>query len=1073
VSLDPEDPTHADPAGANAGGLRERLGRGPLAFMAGNPVAANLFMLLFIVGGLLSATRIKQEVFPEFNLNLVRVQLVYPGASPAEVEQGALLAVEEAVRGVDGVKEVRATAREGGGHVTIELRLGADRDQVLSDVKSAVDRITSFPEDMERPAVSLVEYRNQVLTLVLYGDQREETLKSLAEQARDELLNDPRVTQIELGGVRPPEIGVEVPQESLRRFGLTLDQIAARIRQASIELPGGGVKAASGEVLLRTTERRDRGRQFADIDVISRPDGSTVKLGEIARIDDGFRETDEATYFNGKPAVLVQVFRVGDQTPVGVAEAVKEYLAELKERLPPGVQVALWNDTSQLYQERVDLLLRNGRMGLLLVFLTLALLLEIRLAFWVTLGIPISFLGAMLFLPAWDVSVNMISLFAFIVTLGIVVDDAIVVGESVYEHRRRGKQGLAAAIAGVKEVAVPVTFSILTTLVAFAPMLFVPGASGRFFRNVPLVVFGVLGVSLIESLLILPAHLARDRAPGKIVRWIDARQAAVTRLLDRFIERLYRPAVITATRNRYLSWATGIAVLLATLSLIAGGRILFTFFPKIDTDQARALVTLPYGSPVGDTRAVLDRLVQAAHQVMREHGNDQMSRGLMVRLGAWDPEFRAPGQVDSSGSHLGQVSIYFVPAHERTITSAQFLEAWRQAAGEIPGVETISFQYAAGPGAQAPIDLQLSHRDLAVLERAAEEAAARLGEFAGVRDVDPGFTRGKEQIDFKLTPAARSLGITELDLARQVRAAFFGAEAVRLQRGRDELRVYVRLPREQRSSEYDIDQLLLRTPQGGEVPLAQAATLERGSSYTQIFRTDGRRTVFVTADVQEGTDANQIVGSMMTEVLPALAGKHPGLRFGYGGQQKEQQESLQALALGFVVAVLVIFGLIAVGLRSYVQPLIILSAIPFGLVGAVFGHLVMGFDLSLISMFGLVAVSGVVVNDSIVLVHATNRFRDQGMTAEQAAIAAGSRRFRPVLLTSLTTFFGLIPIVFETSVQARFLVPMAISIAFGVLFSTGTTLFLVPSAVVIINDVKRGLARLLGGDGRAPAKGGP
>ena len=1043
---------------------------GPIAWMAKNGVAANVLMLVLIAGGLVTlASGIKQEVFPEVEMDIVNVQVDYPGASPEEVEQAVILAVEEEVRGVDGVKEVRSTAREGAAVVNVELLLGADKDRALNDVKSAIDRITSFPEDVERPTVSLLSNRQQVISIVLYGDVDEATLRAVAEDSRRDLLTDQRITYVEISGIRPLEISVEVPQSELRRYGLTLDEIAARIRAASVELPGGGVKTDAGEVLLRTTERRDRGVEFGDIILLSQPDGSQVRVRDVATVKDGFREIDRYATYDGKPAVMINVFRVADETPITVAAAAKEYVEKLQTTLPEGLYAANWFDQSEMYEQRFSLLMKNARIGLLLVLITLGLFLEARLAFWVTLGIPISFAGSLLLFPVADVSINMISLFAFIVTLGMVVDDAIVVGEAIHKQRSDGKGRLEAAIEGAREVAQPVIFAILTSCVAFMPMLLVPGVMGKFFRVVPIVVIAVLIISLVESLLILPAHLSHSMpwwlrvilSPYLLVmRWLA--KLEMPRRLQEFIQHRYVPTLGRALRWRYFTIASGVAALVLTIGVVAG-RVPFTFLPKVEGDLITAQLKMPVGTPVAETERVTRHLASIAESLMEEETAKMeepidVSRGLYEEVGAasfigGDPSEEGAG---NEGSHLATVMVYLVEANQRDFTTADFVQEWRDRIGEIPGIDSLTFAYEVGVEPGAPVDIQLIHKDVPTLEAAAERLASEIASYSGLRDIDSGVTKGKEQIDFRLTDEAIAQGLTEFELARQVRAAFFGSEAVRQQRGRDEIRVYARRPLEERQSLYNVEEMVVRTPQGGEMPMRQAAEIERGRAYTVITRTDGRRNISVTADVaNEQANANDINAEIQLRELPQLLADVPGLTFSLGGEQERQAETMQALLLGFILALIVMYSMLAIVFRSYSQPILVMSAIPFGMVGAVVGHVIMGYELSVMSMMGLVALSGVVVNDSLILIVSINRYREQGMSMWDAVVAGGARRFRPILLTSLTTFFGLFPMILEPSVQARFLVPMAISLGFGVLLATFIMLLIVPCTYLILEDARR------------------
>ncbi|MGB9339477.1 MAG: efflux RND transporter permease subunit, partial [Polyangiales bacterium] len=845
--------------------------RGVIAWAAKNTVAANVLMLILIVGGIVTLmSGIKQEVFPEVELDIVSINVIYPGASPAEVEQAVVLAVEEAVRGIDGVKKVTSSAMEGQASTLVELLLNTDKDRALNDVKSAIDRITSFPEDVERPTVSLLSNRQQVISIVLYGDVDESTLRSVAENSRRALLQDPRITYIELSGIRPLEISIEVPQAQLRKHGLTLDEVAARVRAASVELPGGGVKTTAGEVLLRTTERRDRGNEFGNIILLSEPDGSQVRVRDLATVRDGFREIDKEATYNGKPAVMINVFRVGSETPLTVSAAAKEYVVELQETLPEGLYAANWFDTAEMYEGRLSLLVRNARIGLLLVLLTLGLFLEARLAFWVTLGIPISFAGSLLFFPAAEVSINMISLFAFIITLGMVVDDAIVVGEAIYKQRMDGKGRLEAAIGGAKEVAQPVIFAILTSCVAFAPMLMVPGPMGKFFRVVPIVVIAVLLISLVESLLILPAHLSHPM-PGwlRIVLWPYLRFMRVVAKIDmphrlqHHIQHTYIPILNKALRWRYFTIAAGVALLVGTLGYVAG-RIPFTFLPKVEGDLITAHLKMPVGTPVSETERIADRIASVAQSIVDEQdsasGGPTMSRGLYEEVGAMSALESGPeGAASTEGSHYATVMMYLIDAGDRELTTQQFVQRWRDEIGEIPGSDSLTFSFEVGVEPGKPIEVQLIHDDVPTLEAAAERLATEIRAYSGLRDIDSGVTKGKDQLDFRLTDAALAQGLTEFELARQVRAAFFGAEAVRQQRGRDEVRVYVRLPLDERRSLYNVEELVIRTPMGGEMPLSQAALLTRGQAYTIIKRTDGRRNISVTADVaDEDANANDI-----------------------------------------------------------------------------------------------------------------------------------------------------------------------------------------------------------------------
>jgi multidrug efflux pump subunit AcrB len=1030
-------------------GREENPERGPIAWMAGHSVAANLLMLVLLVGGIIWAFQIKKEYFPDFELDRVVVSVSYPGASPEEVEQGIILAVEESVQGLEGVKEVTSTSHEGGGSVVIEILSGTDLQRLAQDVQSEVDRITSFPEEAEEPQVSVAMRRRQVVTLMLYGDQEEGVLREKAEEVRDRLLQDPGITQLELSGIRNYEISIEVPQKSLRAYNLTLSEVADRVRKAAIELPGGGIKTAGGEILVRMKERRDYGREFARIPIITSRDGTELYLGDIAVIRDGFEDTDSFATYNGKRAVMIDVYRVGDQTPIQVAETVMRHVEELKRELTSGIQVAALDSRADRYRQRLDLLLRNSYFGLILVFVLLGVFLEARLAFWVTMGIPISFLGSLLFLPTLGISFNMMSMFAFLVALGIVVDDAIVVGENVYKYHNQGYPFFKAAVLGAREVALPVTFSILTNVVTFMPLYFVPGIPGKVFRAIPVVVITVIVISLIESLFVLPAHLGHlsDRLRRGPMAWLHKGQQWFSRGFIRMVRTVYGPVLALALRYRYITLSLGVAVLMLTVAFIRTGRMGITLFERIESDFAQVTAVLPYGSAVERTEAIQAGLVKAAQEIAEENGGERLVRGIFAEVGA--------SFGNTSGGHITRVRVFLTPPEERPMPTSYFVKAWRKRVGELPGLEALVFKSdAGGPGSRAALTIELSHRDTAVLDSASSELAEALEYFSTVKDIDDGFQPGKQQIDFTVRPEGRALGLTAQEIARQVRHAFYGAEVLRQQRGRNEVKVMVRLPESDRVSEYVLEELLLRTPSGRDVPLREVVRIKRGRAYTSIDRRAGRRVVTVTADVDPPSKVNRVLASLQAEILPGLAAHYPGLHCGFEGRQAELRDSIKSLGLGLILAMLVVYGLLSIPFRSYIQPAIIMSSIPFGLIGAVLGHLIMGYSLSVMSLFGMVALTGVVVNDSLVFINFANRERLQGLSARNALISAGILRFRPILLTSLTTFGALIPMIFETSRQARFLIPMAISLGFGVLFATLITLILVPSLYLIVEDLR-------------------
>ncbi|MGA6924438.1 MAG: efflux RND transporter permease subunit, partial [Desulfosarcina sp.] len=891
---------------SSAGGNRRQSG--PIAWMAGHTVAANLLMVVFLVGGLIFAGQIKKEVFPDFELDYVTVSMAYPGASPEEVERGIVLAVEEAVQGLDDVKEVTSVANEGSARITVEVVEGRNIQRVAQDVQNAVDRVTSFPDEAEEPRVTIAQRRRYVVSLALFGDQTESILRETAEMVRDRLLQDPGITQVDLSGIRDYEISISVPQATLRAYGLTLNQIAQTIRRAAVELPGGSIKTESGDVLVRMTERRDFGPEFGQIPIITLNDGTQVLLADIARVTDGFEETDSFATYNGQRAILIDVYRIGEQTPLAVSERVRERVADIRPDLPPGIDLVSRNDRSDIYRQRLDLMLRNGYVGLGLVFILLAIFLEPRLAFWVSLGIPISILGSLFFLPLAGVSINIMSMFAFIITLGIVVDDAIVAGENMYHHRQAGKPWLAAAVAGTREIAMPVTFSVLTNIVAFAPLFFVSGILGKIFRQIPVVVVAVFAISLIESLLILPAHIGhrRPRPETGLFGWVLHRQERFSDWFSRMVRRRYGPLLDLALRHRYITISLGIAVLMLTLSYVKSGRMGFELFPKIESDYALATAVLPYGSAVTRTEAVQRILVDTARQLTAENGGKDLVEGIFAEI----------------NGNRTEVRIYLTPPDIRPMATARLTALWRERVGRLTGLETLKFESdAGGPGRGAAIAVELSHRDVDTLALASAEIAQALSFYPNVSDIDDGYSPGKQQLSFKVRPEARSLGLRAEEVARQLRHAYYGAEALRQQRGRNEVKIMVRLPKEERVSEHDLEEMILRTPTGIEIPLLEAVDIVRGRAYTAIDRRNGRRVVTVTADVRPRSQADPVIGSLTGEALPALQEKYPGLTYSFEGNQAERRDSMRSLMRGLAMALLVIYAMLAVPFNSFVQPL--------------------------------------------------------------------------------------------------------------------------------------------------------
>jgi multidrug efflux pump subunit AcrB len=895
-----------------------------------------------------------------------------------------------------------------------------------------------------------VSRRRNVIDLILFGDAEASTLHELGEMVRDQLLSDPDITQVELEGVRPLEISIEIPQENLRRYNLTLSDVADRLRSASVDLPGGGIKTSGGEILLRVKERRDYGQQFARIPVITASDGTRVLLEDIAIIDDSYEESDSYATFDGKPAVFLDVYRIGSQTPIQVAKAVFSQLDIIRDTLPEGIGITVLRDRADLFGQRADLLLKNGGLGILLVLIILGIFLEIRLAFWVMMGIPISFLGSLLFFPALGISLNMITMFAFIMAVGIVVDDAVIVGENIYFFYQEGDDLLTAAVKGARDIATPVTFSILTNVVAFMPLFFIPGVMGKIFRMIPLVVCTAFLISLFESLFILPAHLGhrRERRLGRYRGWLSNRQQAFSGWFTRWVRNRFGPFLDGALSRRYLVVSLAVAVLIFFLAYAASGRMGMGLFPKVESDFARASATLPYGTPVEKTEAVAQKMFEGALKVIEKTGRPELVTGIYTRVGR-------------GGSHNLFMTVYLAEPEirDQIMSTREFTKRWREETGRVPGVENVNFRSDfGGPGHGSAITVELSHRDTAVLEKASARLASDLASYSLIKDIDDGYQKGKEQLDFTLRPEGKALGLTAQDVARQIRSAFHGSRVLRQQRGRNELTVTVRLPLEERVSEYNIQEMVVRTPSGTFVPLRDVVDLKRNRAFTTISRRNGKRVVQVTADVNDRSRAGEIESALTEEELPKLMSVYPGLQYSFEGRAADTRESMKSLKIGFTMAMILIFTLLAVPFKSYIQPLIVMTSIPFGIIGAVLGHMIMGYSLSVVSMFGIVALSGVVVNDSLILIDFANRrIRERGMSVHDAVLDAAIQRFRPILLTTATTFGGLAPMMFERALQARFMIPMAISLGYGIVFATVITLVLVPSLYMILDDFHTGL----------------
>lgn len=1050
-----------------------------------NHVTANFLMLLLMLAGFTTWFKIRKEVFPNVSLDAVMIQVPFPNATPEEVEDGILLPIEDAIADVDGIKRVTASAMQSMGAVTVEVDNGYLLRDVMNDLKTKVDAIDNFPENAEKAVLEEARIDMQVMSIAVSADVDEKTLRGIGEIVRDGLLDyqpspptegwagakakflrmlrgEPKITKVTMAGVRPYEISIEVSEKTLRSHQLTLAQVANAVRMTSLDLPSGSIRTSAGEIVIRAQGKRYTSKEFEDIVVMTRPDGSQLLLREIATIVDGFEDVDISSNFDGRRSVLINVFRTGEQDTLVMAEAVRDYVENVAPgQLPEGVHLELWNDASKILQARLDLLVRNGTTGLILVFIVLALFLRPSLAFLVALGIPVSFAGGLWLMPELGVSVNMITLFAFILVLGIVVDDAIVVGENVYRRIQHGEHPREASWRGTHEVGMVVIFGVLTTVAAFTPMLGISGVSGKIWPNIPLVVIPTLLFSLVQSKFVLPAHLAllRPHDHSQDVNFIFRMQRRIANGLERFVDKVYQPVLHQCLQHRYGVWSVFVALLLLVSGLVAGKWVPFEFMPKVEGDVVSAKFELPVGVPFETTEVEIQRIAEAAIEVGNRHRNkdgNPVAVHVMSNAGTQPFQSGFGGQKVPIGSHIGEVTVELSSAAERSITADEFIAEWRSQIGVVPGVVELRFRQETSAGGNA-IDIEISGRDSKVLEQAANHITSELAGYTGVKDIATDSRMGKRELVYEqLTPAGKAMGFNLQSIAIQIRQSFYGEEVQRIQRGRDELKVMVRYPEAERRSIENLEDVRLRTPRNDEVPLVEVAEARPTRGPATIHRVDRKRAIKISADVDRArANANEVVARFNEEVLEGLSLKYPGVKWDYLGEQKDQKDSMSEMSAKFIFALLGIYILMAIPLKSYLQPVIVMVVIPFGMVGAVAGHIFMGLDLSIMSMMGIIALSGVVVNDSLVLVEYVNRHREEEGSLIAAVRKAGAARFRPILLTSLTTFAGLMPMLLETDMQAKFLIPMAVSLGFGILFATTITLVLVPSVYMILEDVKR------------------
>ena len=1024
--------------------------KGLIAWFARNSVAANLLMFFIIIGGLLTATTISKQMFPQVEINWIQFSAPYPGAAPQEVEEGITMKVEEALETVQGLDRVITYSNRNYSSGYFKIDEKEDPQVVLDEVKSQIDAISSFPDGMERPRVERIKYKQEVMYISLYGDLSNLELKALGKKIHDEIQQQPLVNISEFYSGLGYEISVEVSKDKLREYGLSFNDVARAVRSYSRNMSAGQIRAENGYINLRVENQAYRGHEFESIPVITLEDGTKVLLGELATIKDGFEEGLQYSKYNGKNSVTFFVGAAGDQSITDVAKVMKRYVANKQQELPEGVKLDIWVDFTYYLDGRLDMMLDNIKSGAVLVFLMLAIFLRIRLAFWVMMGLPVCFLGTLLLMPMEfiDVTINIMSLFAFIMVLGIVVDDAIVMGESAHAEIEDKGHTIDNVIRGVQKVAMPATFGVLTTIAVFVPFLFGEGEGAAVGQAIGLVVILCLIFSLIESKLILPAHLAHMKVKAfnpknpldRLRAWVDSK-------LKGFIENSYSPFLAMTIKYRYAVVMFFISLLLITAGLFNGGLVRFVGQPKIPEDFPSIQIEMNVDSP---EQATLDTLLtiqnilyQVDEQIIAEHGKPMID-DMQVRL---------------DGRTSANIRIKLVLPEDRAMDTFALSELWRQAIPVLPGVKSFSIDdnLFGGGREDGDISFRLESQNDDQLIQAAAELKAKLNSLKGLGDINDSRQTSAKEVQFTLKPLANSLGLTLADIASQVSSSFYGLEAQRILRDGEEIKVMVRYPLEQRSSVGHVDDVMIQAPNGAELPLSELANISLTDGVTRIRRENGNRTINVWGSV----DANQVepfevVKDIRDNFIPKLLKKYPQVKSEVTGRIQEEIENNNNQLRDSVIALLVIFTLLAVPLKSYSQPLMIMTVIPFGVIGSVLGHMILGMDLSALSILGIMAAGGVVVNDSLVMVDYVNNARRSGVPLKEAVMFAGSRRFRAIMLTSITTFIGLVPIIFfETSMQAQIVIPMAVSLAFGVLFATVVTLVLIPNLYIVIEDIRQ------------------
>ncbi len=1034
-----------------------QLLRGLIAGGVRNPVVVELLMVCILVGGLLSTRHMVREVYPEFSLEHVVVELAYPGASPEDVERAICTPIEEALQGTRGVRKLSSSANEDFGMVWVGVQEDVDDlKTVLDEVRERVGQITTFPSEARQPVIREAVVPSEVVNVAVFGQLPERTLKQAAQQVRDDLLAFPEISQVSFSGARNDEIVIEVSEEALLAYDLSLTDVMAVVAKSSLDVPAGVIRTADEEFILRIAGQRYAAREYEELIIRERAD-AVVRLGQLATVREGFEETVIRGTFNGQPAVVVEVFKTPDEDTTEIARLVRAYVDDRQPSLPEQLHLSVWADSSHDIDSRIAMLVENGLWGICLVFATLTLFLRLRVAVWVAIGIPVSFAGALIIMHVYGETLNMISLFALIMVSGIIVDDAIVIADSIHARRRSGDTPELASIEGANRVALPVLGASITTIIAFIPLLYVVGVMGRFIHVLPVVVIAAIVASSVEAFGILPSHLCyrgglvsdgKGGSPSRLRYKIDD-------LIDRIITGWYRPLFTLAMRYRLVTVGLAIAALLAVAGLVEGGRTPLILMPQEDGNILRARVRFPEGTPIATTEQTVERLEACARQLNEDPQLRPAAEGPLVRqIHSLIGEFA--GFKTSRGNNLCEVRVELMPAEQRRMPMEKIIERWRESIGTIYDATQVTVGRQPRGPLDTPIEIRLLGNDLEDLEEAAERVQDRLRDFDGLYDIRSELVPGKRELRVTLDPDARSLGLTLDDVARQLRHGFYGGEAVQLQRGKELIKVRVRFPERERRSIADLEHVRIMTPKGDAVPFFEVAKVQWTRGYARIFHEDGKRRVGVMADVDDRrTNAEHVLQALEAGFFDDVVSDFDNMTYQLGGSRERIKESLDSLYRGFVVAILAIYAVLAALLRSYVQPLVILVSVPFGLVGVVMGHTLLGFDLTILSLFGAVALSGVVVNDALVLLDGINRVIREGQSVWEGVLAGAQLRFRAVTLTSITTVAGLLPILTESSSQAQTVKPMAVSLGFGLAFATVLTLFVVPAMYLIVNDLRR------------------